>query len=96
MPGKDVQISPLPSQPVVKDLIPDLTLFYAQYASIEPWLHTVTPEPQTEWRQSHSDREKLDGLYECILCACCRRHAPTGGMGRNTSAPPPCCRPIAG
>jgi succinate dehydrogenase / fumarate reductase iron-sulfur subunit len=45
-----VQISPLPHMPVVKDLIPDLTLFYAQYASIEPWLHTDTPEPQTEWR----------------------------------------------
>jgi len=48
VPGKDCQVSPLPHQPVVKDLIPDLTLFYAQYASIEPWLHTETPEPQKE------------------------------------------------
>ncbi|MGE5501641.1 MAG: 2Fe-2S iron-sulfur cluster-binding protein, partial [Ignavibacteriales bacterium] len=48
VPGKDVQISPLPHMPVVKDLVPDLTLFYAQYASIEPWLHTETPEPQKE------------------------------------------------
>jgi succinate dehydrogenase / fumarate reductase iron-sulfur subunit len=76
-PGKAVQISPLPSQPVVKDLIPDLTLFYAQYASIEPWLHTVTPEPQTEWKQSPEDRSKLDGLYECILCACCSTSCPS-------------------
>jgi succinate dehydrogenase / fumarate reductase, iron-sulfur subunit len=76
-PGKAVQIAPLPSQPVVKDLIPDLTLFYAQYASIEPWLHTVTPEPQTEWKQSPEDRSKLDGLYECILCACCSTSCPS-------------------
>jgi succinate dehydrogenase / fumarate reductase iron-sulfur subunit len=76
-PGKAVQISPLPHQPVVKDLIPDLTLFYAQYASIEPWLHTVTPEPRTEWKQSPEDRSKLDGLYECILCACCSTSCPS-------------------
>jgi len=77
VPGKDVQISPLPSMPVVKDLVPDLTMFYAQYASIEPWLHTETPEPRTEWRQSIADREKLDGLYECILCACCTTSCPS-------------------
>jgi len=70
-------VAPLPSQPVVKDLVPDLTLFYAQYASIEPWLHTTTPEPQTEWRQSEEDRAKLDGLYECILCACCSTSCPS-------------------
>src|ERR1700694_2894210 len=63
-----VKVNPLPHQPVVKDLVPDLTNFYAQYASIEPWLKTTTPTPQKEWRQSHEDREKLDGLYECILC----------------------------
>jgi len=62
-----VKIYPLPHQPVVKDLVPDLTNFYAQYASIEPWLHTVSPTPQGEWKQSKQDREKLDGLYECIL-----------------------------
>ncbi|MEH0199060.1 succinate dehydrogenase iron-sulfur subunit [Caulobacter sp. CCNWLY153] len=77
VPGKAVQISPLPHVPVVKDLIPDLTLFYAQYASIEPWLHTTTPEPQKEWRQAPEDREKLDGLYECILCACCSTSCPS-------------------
>jgi succinate dehydrogenase / fumarate reductase iron-sulfur subunit len=77
VPGKDCQISPLPHMPVVKDLVPDLTLFYAQYASIEPWLHTETPEPQKEWIQSPEDREKLDGLYECILCACCSTSCPS-------------------
>jgi len=73
----DVKIYPLPHMPVVKDLVPDLTNFYAQYASIEPWLKTVTPTPQKEWRQSHEDREKLDGLYECILCACCSTSCPS-------------------
>ncbi len=75
--GAEVTISPLPHMPVIKDLIPDLTLFYAQYESIEPWLHTVTPEPQKEWRQSEEDRQKLDGLYECILCACCSTSCPS-------------------
>ena len=77
VPGKQITISPLPSQPVVKDLVPDLTLFYAQYASIEPWLHTTTPQPQGEWLQSEADRAKLDGLYECILCACCSTSCPS-------------------
>jgi succinate dehydrogenase / fumarate reductase, iron-sulfur subunit len=76
-PGKELQISPLPHMPVVRDLIPDLSIFYAQYASIEPWLHTETPEPQTEWLQSPEDRSKLDGLYECILCACCSTSCPS-------------------
>ncbi|MGA0605726.1 succinate dehydrogenase iron-sulfur subunit [Phenylobacterium sp. VNQ135] len=76
-PGDKVAISPLPHMPVVKDLIPDLTLFYAQYASVEPWLKTETPEPQKEWAQSPEDREKLDGLYECILCACCSTSCPS-------------------
>ena len=72
-----VKIYPLPHQPVVKDLVPDLTNFYAQHAAIEPWLHTTSPAPQKEWKQSHEDREKLDGLYECILCACCSTSCPS-------------------
>ena len=72
-----VKVYPLPHQPVVKDLVPDLTNFYAQYASIEPWLQTATPTPEKEWRQSHDDRIKLDGLYECILCACCSTACPS-------------------
>ncbi|GGG46041.1 succinate dehydrogenase iron-sulfur subunit [Chelatococcus composti] len=73
----EVRIYPLPHMPVVKDLVPDLTRFYAQHASIEPWLKTTTPEPEKEWRQSREDREKLDGLYECILCACCSTSCPS-------------------
>ncbi len=72
-----VSVSPLPSQPVLKDLVPDLNLFFAQYASIEPWLQTDTPEPQREWDQAPKDRQKLDGLYECILCACCTTSCPS-------------------
>ena len=72
-----VKIYPLPHMPVVKDLVPDLTRFYAQHASIEPWLQTTTPAPEKEWRQSHEDRHKLDGLYECILCACCSTSCPS-------------------
>ncbi|NIJ41302.1 succinate dehydrogenase / fumarate reductase iron-sulfur subunit [Parvibaculum indicum] len=73
----EVRVYPLPHMPVVKDLVPDLTNFYAQHASIEPWLQTETTEPAKEWRQSHEDREKLDGLYECILCACCSTSCPS-------------------
>jgi succinate dehydrogenase / fumarate reductase iron-sulfur subunit len=77
VPGREITISPLPNQPVIKDLVPDLSLFYAQYASIEPWLHTTTPQPQGEWLQSEAERTKLDGLYECILCACCSTSCPS-------------------
>jgi succinate dehydrogenase iron-sulfur subunit len=72
-----IAIYPLPHLPVVKDLVPDLTTFYAQLRSIEPWLQTETATPVKEWRQSHEDREKLDGLYECILCACCSTSCPS-------------------
>ena len=85
-----VKVYPLPHMPVVKDLVPDLTVPYAQLSSIQPWLQTVSPEPAKEWQQSHEDRAKLDGLYECILCFCCqkRRAHPTGGMANAISAPP--------
>jgi len=73
----EIRVYPLPHLPVIKDLVPDLTVFYAQYASIEPWLKTDSPSPQTEWRQSQEDRAKLDGLYECILCACCSSSCPS-------------------
>ncbi len=72
-----VRIYPLPHMPVVKDLVPDLTLFYAQYASIEPWLKTDSAPPEKEWQQTHEDRVKLGGLYECILCACCTASCPS-------------------
>jgi succinate dehydrogenase / fumarate reductase, iron-sulfur subunit len=72
-----VKIYPLPHMPVLKDLVPDLTSFFAQHASIEPWLQTQTAEPETEWRQTPEERSKLDGLYECILCACCTTSCPS-------------------
>jgi len=68
----EIRITPLPHMDVIKDLVPDFTHFYAQYASIRPWLQTVSPTPSGKERlQSPEQREKLDGLYECILCACC-------------------------
>ncbi|MFO1238834.1 MAG: succinate dehydrogenase iron-sulfur subunit [Sphingomonadaceae bacterium] len=74
----DVTITPLPHMDVIKDLVPDFTHFYAQYASIKPWLQTVTPTPSGKERlQSPEDRAKLDGLYECILCACCSTSCPS-------------------
>ena len=75
---KNVRIYPLPHKPVVKDLVPDLKQFYAQYAAIKPWMQTDTPAPeQGERLQSKQNREKLDGLYECILCACCSTSCPS-------------------
>jgi succinate dehydrogenase / fumarate reductase, iron-sulfur subunit len=75
--GFTVRIYPLPHMAVVKDLVPDLTNFYAQHASIEPWLKTTSVTPEKEWKQSHEERGKLDGLYECILCACCSTSCPS-------------------
>lgn len=74
---KDIKIYPLPHMPVVKDLVSDLTLFYAQYTSIKPWMQTETAAPDRERLQSKKDREALDGLYECILCACCSTSCPS-------------------
>ncbi len=74
----DVAIYPLPHMQVIKDLVPDLTQFYAQYASIKPWMRTQTPHrADQENLQSKDDRAKLDGLYECILCACCSTSCPS-------------------
>jgi succinate dehydrogenase / fumarate reductase iron-sulfur subunit len=75
--GGSLVVSPLPSMPVIKDLVPDLTNFFAQYKSIEPYLKTDTPEPEKEWAQAPEERTKLDGLYECILCACCTTSCPS-------------------
>jgi succinate dehydrogenase / fumarate reductase, iron-sulfur subunit len=74
----DVTIYPLPHMPVVKDLVPDLTQIYAQYKSIKPWLQKTSPLPEErEQTQSIADREKLDGLWECILCFCCTTSCPS-------------------
>lgn len=73
----DIKIYPLPHMSVVKDLVPDLTNFYAQYASIKPWLQSDSAAPDAERLQSEDDRARLDGLYECILCACCSTSCPS-------------------
>ncbi|MDD9892471.1 MAG: succinate dehydrogenase iron-sulfur subunit [Gammaproteobacteria bacterium] len=73
-----VGVYPLPHMDVVKDLVPDLTNFYAQYASVEPWLKNDNATTQDAERlQSKEERAKLDGLYECILCACCSTSCPS-------------------
>lgn len=73
----DVTVYPLPHQPVMKDLVTDLTNFYKQHASIEPFLQAKEEPPETEWRQTQAERAELDGLYECILCACCSTSCPS-------------------
>ncbi len=75
---KKITIRPLPGLPVVRDLIVDMTQFYAQYEKIKPWLLNdgKDPPPQ-EYLQSPEERAKLDGLYECVLCACCSTACPS-------------------
>ena len=74
----EVRIFPLPHMPVIKDLVPDLTNFYAQYASIKPWLQTRTPAPPDRERlQSPEDQERIDRPSACILCACCSTSCPS-------------------
>ncbi len=73
----DVKIYPLPHLRVVKDLVPDLNEAYAQLASVEPWLKTVSAPPERERLQSEEDRGRLDGLWECILCFCCATSCPS-------------------
>jgi succinate dehydrogenase / fumarate reductase iron-sulfur subunit len=73
----DIKIYPLPHMPVVRDLVPDLTVPYAQLASIEPWLKSTTQPPTRERLQSPEERAKLDGLWECILCFCCSTACPS-------------------
>lgn len=70
-------IRPLPGLPVIRDLVVDMSLFYQQYERIQPYLINDTPEPAIERLQSPEDRDKLDGLYECILCACCSTACPS-------------------
>lgn len=70
-------LRPLPGLPVVRDLVVDMAQFYEQYRKIEPYLQNNSPAPAIERLQSPEDREKLDGLYECILCACCSTSCPS-------------------
>ena len=76
-PGKKLVLRPLPGLPVIRDLVVDLTIFYKQFEKIKPYLINDTPAPAIERLQSPEDREKLDGLYECILCACCSTNCPS-------------------
>lgn len=75
--GGKLVIRPLPGLPVVRDLVVDMTVFYKQFEKIQPFLINNTPAPAIERLQSPEDREKLDGLYECILCACCNTSCPS-------------------
>ncbi len=70
-------LRPLPGLPVIRDLVVDMTQFFRQYEKIQPYLQNDKPAPATERLQSPEDREKLDGLYECILCACCSTACPS-------------------
>ena len=72
-----VTLRPLPGLPVIRDLVVDLTQFYHQYRSVKPYLIVHDPEPEVEFRQSPEQRAQLDGLYECILCACCSTSCPS-------------------
>jgi len=77
--SKAVVLNPLPHMHVIKDLVPDMNTFYKQYQSIQPWLQPAKPKTDTskEYLQSKEDRKKLDGMYECILCACCSTSCPS-------------------
>ena len=70
-------LRPLPGMPVIRDLVIDMALFYKQYEKIKPYLVNNTPAPAIERLQTPEEREKLDGLYECILCACCSTSCPS-------------------
>ena len=75
--GKPIVLRPLPGLPVIRDLIVDMTQFFKQYHSIKPYLINNDPPPERERLQSPEDREELNGLYECILCACCTTACPS-------------------
>jgi len=75
--AQPVVLRPLPGFPVIRDLVVDMTNFFAQYESVSPWLRNDEPPPERERLQSPAERAKLDGLYECILCACCTSQCPS-------------------
>ncbi|MBK8103549.1 MAG: succinate dehydrogenase iron-sulfur subunit [Cellvibrionales bacterium] len=70
-------VRPLPGLPVIRDLVVDMSMFYRQYEKVQPYLINNTPPPAKERKQSPEDREKIDGLYECIMCACCSTACPS-------------------
>lgn len=75
--GNHLIVKPLPGLPVMRDLVVDMSMFYTQYEKVQPFVINDTPAPAIERLQSPEEREKLDGLYECILCACCTTSCPS-------------------
>jgi len=76
-PGGKLVVRPLPGLPVIRDLVIDMSIFYKQYEKVRPYLINENPDPAMERLQSPEERERLDGLYECILCACCSTSCPS-------------------
>ena len=74
---RPIEVRPLPGLPIIRDLVVDLAQFYKQYREVKPWLINDDPEPEIERLQMPEDRDQLDGLYECILCACCSTACPS-------------------
>jgi succinate dehydrogenase / fumarate reductase iron-sulfur subunit len=72
-----IELRPLPGQPVIRDLVVDLSQFYKQYRAVKPYLINHDPEPEIERLQTPADRQELDGLYDCMLCACCSTACPS-------------------
>ncbi len=75
--SEPVEVRPLPGRPVIRDLVVDMSQFYRQYRAVKPYLTVHDPEPEEEYRQSPEERDRLDGLYECILCGCCSTACPS-------------------
>ncbi|NNF96562.1 MAG: succinate dehydrogenase iron-sulfur subunit [Halobacteria archaeon] len=72
-----IEVRPVPGMPVIRDLVVDMDQFFAHYRAVKPYLIVNDPEPEVEFLQSPKEREKLDGLYECILCGCCSTTCPS-------------------
>jgi succinate dehydrogenase / fumarate reductase iron-sulfur subunit len=91
-----IQVRPFPGRPVIRDLVVDMTQFYEQYRNVQPYLIRKGPLPEEEILQSPEDRDKLDGLYECIMCGCCSTACPSfGGTRISSTARRRCCNPGA-
>ena len=88
--GGKLVIRPLPGLPVIRDLVVDMSLFYAQYEKVQPYLQNPTPAPAIERLQSPEERAQLDGLYECILCACCSTSCPSFWWNPDRFVGPAC------
>ena len=72
-----IVVRPMPGMPVIRDLVIDMTQFFTQYKAVKPWLIVKDPIPDVEFKQTPEQRDKLDGLYECILCGCCSTSCPS-------------------